>query len=283
MKNFIIEVKNALAKWLGYNVLPIDNSAEISLYPTDVIDPKKFSKEKLRFAKGNLRVISNVHSPSIMPFIPAKNTLGAGVIIAPGGAHSALWIDHEGYQPAKWLCEHGVAAFVLKYRLSMDVNSSYKVSQHALSDIQRAIRLVRHQHNQWGIKKSFIGVMGFSAGGELAGLAAIHGDDQKENAMDEIDRESALPDFQALIYPADTINFSVSKEYPPIFLLAGAKDTEIANDISVLHRKYQQLGLSSEIHIYDNVDHGFGVQKSNQGEVAGWLERFLEWLAKLSS
>ena len=283
MKKFITEVKNALAKWLGYNVLAIDDSAEIPLYPTNVIDPKKFSKEKLRFAKGNLRVISNVHSPSIMPFIPAKNTLGAGVIIAPGGGHSALWIDHEGYLPAKWLCEHGVAAFVLKYRLSMDVNSSYRVGQHALSDIQRAIRMVRNQHMQWGVKKSFVGVMGFSAGGELAGLAAIYGGDRQENAIDEIDRESARPDFQALIYPADTINFPVSKEYPPIFLLAGSKDTEIANEISVLHRRYQQLGSSSEIHIYDDVDHGFGVQKSNQGEVARWLERFLEWLVKLPS
>ncbi len=280
MRPFITEFRNFLARWFGYNVVPIDQTAEIPLYPATSINPKKKSKEKVRFAKGHLRVVSNIHTPSIMPFIPAKNTLGAAVIIAPGGGHSALWIDHEGYLPAQWLCEHGVAAFVLKYRLAMDVSSSYKVHEHALADIQRAIRMIRNQSAQWGIKKNLIGVMGFSAGGELAGLAAIHGGDIHEYPADAIDRESARPDFQALVYPADTSSFRVSKNFPPIFLLAGAKDFEIANEISVLYKKYQESGVHAELHIYEDAGHGFGVQKSNRGEMAKWPEQFLSWLSK---
>jgi acetyl esterase/lipase len=115
------------------------------------------------------------------------------VIIAPGGGHRELWIDHEGYNPAKWLAEKGIAAFVLKYRLARDTNSTYTIDKDALADIQRAIRLVRSRAKEWNIDTARIGVMGFSAGGEVAALAAMRFDHGNENANDEIDRQSARP------------------------------------------------------------------------------------------
>ncbi|MBS1600368.1 MAG: alpha/beta hydrolase [Bacteroidetes bacterium] len=235
--------------------------------------------EKINFM-GKYRLVSNIHRPSITAFIPAKEkATGVAIIIAPGGGHKDIWIEHEGYAPAQWFCEHGIACFVLKYRLSKDVSSIYSVSEHALKDIQRAIRFVRSKSDSWGIEKNKIGVMGFSAGGELAGLAAINFDDGKENASDDIDKQSCYPDFQALIYPSDTRNFPVSKKSPPLFLLAGSLDSEIANDISKLYAKYQQAGSPAVLHIYENVDHGFGVQKSNKGKLADWPMQFYEWLS----
>jgi len=134
--------------------LPASIPGEIFLW--DGVAPgsgNQHGREKITI-NGKYRLISNIHRPSITAFIPAKEkATGGAVIIAPGGGHKDLWIGHEGYQPAQWFCEHGIASFVLKYRLARDVNSIYTVRQHALADMQRAIRLVRSRCSQWGIKK----------------------------------------------------------------------------------------------------------------------------------
>ena len=96
----------------------------------------------------------------------------AAVIIAPGGGHSLLSIDHEGYDVAKLLSGHGVAGFVLKYRLAKEKGSTYTVEKDALGDMQRAIRMVKSRAAEWGVDPERVGVMGFSAGGELAVMAA---------------------------------------------------------------------------------------------------------------
>jgi acetyl esterase/lipase len=89
-------------------------------------------------------LISNIHNPSITPYIPSVDkATGIAVIIAPGGAHRELWIDHEGYTIAQQLAENGIAAFVLKYRLAREKNSTYTVEEHSVKDMLRAIRLVR--------------------------------------------------------------------------------------------------------------------------------------------
>ncbi len=94
------------------------------------------SIEKIRVAETGDHVVSNIHRPSITPYLPVKSS-GAAMIIAPGGGHRELWIDHEGYNPANWLSEKGVAAFVLKYRLARQENSTYTIEQHELADIKR--------------------------------------------------------------------------------------------------------------------------------------------------
>jgi len=279
--NYIDRIRRLLSHIAPFAKLPAVAYEEIFLW--DDITPASVNRqdrEKITVKRKHV-LISNIHRPSLTPFIPPKEiATGAAIIIAPGGGHHDIWIDHEGYQPAQWLCARGIVAFVLKYRLAKDVNSIYTVQQHALADMQRAIRLVRSRCEQWGIKKNAIGVLGFSAGGELAGLAAIHFDDGKEKADDEIDKQSSYPDFQALIYPAGTNRFEVSEKSPPAFLLAGSLDAEIAADISKLYLKYQQAGVPATIHIYENVDHGFGVQQSNTGSVAEWPTQFYEWLSE---
>src|SRR5213075_640289 len=107
---------------------------------------------------------------------------GCAVIVAPGGGHRELWSDHEGHNVARWLSEHGIAAFVLKYRLARETNSNYTVDGHALADMQRALRLVRSRATEWGIATNRIGVMGFSAGGEVAFLSAQRFDSMNRSA-----------------------------------------------------------------------------------------------------
>ena len=122
-------------------------------------------------------------------------------MICPGGGHRVLAIDHEGYDVASWLASKGVAGFVLKYRLANEEGSSYKVDVHALADARRAVRLVRGHAQGMGRRPGRVGLMGFSAGGELAILAGTKFEAGQPDASDPIDRLSSRPDFLMLIYP----------------------------------------------------------------------------------
>ena len=240
----------------------------------------KTGNENIRIAETGDHVISNIHHPSITLYLPAKDkATGAALIIAPGGGHRELWIDHEGHNPAKWLSERGIAVFVLKYRLAKDSNSTYTIDNDELADMQRAIRLVRSRAKEWGVDTARLGVMGFSAGGELAGLAAMYFDDVKINIKDPVDKETCRPTFQALIYPGNSFRLDVVKKSPPLFILGGFQDRkDIAEGIANLYNKYKEAGVSAELHIYANAGHGFGLRATNKGAVAGWLQRFLDWM-----
>jgi endo-1,4-beta-xylanase len=237
----------------------------------------KTGNEKVRIYEGE-QILSNIHHPSITAFLPAKEkTTGTAVIVIPGGGHREIWITHEGYNIAKWLNEKGIAAFVLKYRLARDTNSTYTVDKEELADIQRAIRLVRSRSKEWNVDTARLGVMGFSAGGEVAALSAMRFDNGNSNATDVIEKESSRPAFQALIYPGNSKRFEVVNNTPPVFLLAGYND-EIAKGIVDVYLKYKNANVPAELHIYSNAGHGFGLREKNTGAVTGWIDRFYEWL-----
>ncbi|GAC1428160.1 MAG: alpha/beta hydrolase [Chitinophagaceae bacterium] len=274
-------LKTMLAGLLFMSISVTAQQQEIRLWPKGAPGSEgKTGAEKVRVVMGD-HVISSIHNPSVTTYLPAKEkATGAAVIIAPGGGHSELWIDHEGYNPAKWFSDHGIAAFVLKYRLARDTNSTYTVDKDELADIQRAIRLVRSRAKEWGIDSSRIGVMGFSAGGELAGLSAMHFDYGNRSAPDIIERFSSRPSFQALIYPGNSGRFEVAENAPPVFLVGGYNDRpDIAEGIALVYIKYKKAKVSAELHIYSNAGHGFGIRERNRGAVTGWPSRFVEWLA----
>ena len=253
---------------------------EILLWPQGAPGSEgKTGNEKVRVVQDD-QVISNIHRPSITPYIPAQpNASRAAVIIAPGGGHRELWISHEGFNEAKWLSDHGVAAFVLKYRLARDSNSTYTIDKDELADIQRAIRLVRSRAKEWGIDTAKIGVMGFSAGGEVAALSAMRFDNGNTGAADPIDRIHSRPAFQALIYPGGTGRYEVVQNAPPVFLVAGYGDRDdIAIGLAEVYLKYKKAKVPAELHIYSNAGHGFGMRQRSTGAVAGWMDRFYDWL-----
>lgn len=223
--------------------------------------------------------VSNVHQPTITPYLPAKNNTGVAVIIAPGGGHSKLCLGHEGYALAEWFQEHGVAAFVLKYRLAREPGSTYTIQDHAMADARRAIRTVRSRSKEWGIKPDRIGIMGFSAGGELAAFAAMKSDAGQADAADAIERASSRPDFQALIYPGTSHLFSAEKGMPPVFIACGYGDRkDISEGMASLYLKYKTAGVKAELHIYSNAGHGFGYKPGTKTAAGRWPERFMEWL-----
>ena len=226
------------------------------------------------------RRVSSIHEPSLTVFLPPKEkATGAAVVICPGGGHRVLAIDHEGYEVAHWLASQGVAGFVLKYRLANEEGSTYKVDVHALADARRAVRLVRARAKEWGVDPGRVGLMGFSAGGELAILAGTKFDAGRPDASDPIDRLGSRPDFLMPIYPGFRgTDFNVTKETPPTFLAVADNDKRCA---AICVRFYQELvkaGVSGELHIYARGGHGFGMHDRPM-PVTSWTARLKDWLA----
>jgi acetyl esterase/lipase len=239
----------------------------------------KSSAEKVRVNEYGERIVSSVHRPSITPYLPpTRESTGVAVIVIPGGGHRELWMDHEGYAVAQWLSQHGVAAFVLKYRLAREEGSTYTIEGTELSDIKRAIRLVRYRAAEWSLDADRIGVMGFSAGGELASLAATRYDTGLADA-DPVDRESSRPAFQALFYPGPAHDMTFTKDTPPAFLVCGEDDnTEIALGVPELYMALKHAGVSAELHVFARAGHGFGLRPTNQPPVSDWPQLFVDWL-----
>jgi endo-1,4-beta-xylanase len=257
---------------------------EILLWPNGAPGSEgKTNEEMVRIAApGGDHVISHVHKPSIRVYLPSPDkATGAAVIVVPGGGHSELWIDHEGYNVARWLSEHGVAAFVLKYRLARETNSTYTVDGDEMADMRRSIRLVRSRAAEWGIQTDRLGVVGFSAGGELAYKAAMSFDSGVPDAPDPIDRQSSKPDFQGLIYPGNSKGIVPAANSPPVFLACGNNDRpDISQGLATVYLKFKQVNVPAELHIYAGVGHGFGLRPTTTGPVAKWIDRYYEWLGE---
>lgn len=238
-------------------------------------------EEKVRiYEPTGDHIISNIHNPSITPFIPAKEkSTGVAIIIAPGGGHRELWIDHEGYNVAKKLNDNGIAAFVLKYRLAGQENSTYTIDKDEVNDMLRAIRFVRRQSKEWNIDPNKIGIIGFSAGGEVAGLADMNSDDGLADAKDSIDTFSSKPNFQALIYPGGSNRIIPTEQSSPAFLVCGYHDRDdISKGIANLYLKFKKQNIPAELHIYANAGHGFGIRKDDKGASSKWLNAFIAWI-----
>jgi endo-1,4-beta-xylanase len=227
--------------------------------------------------------VSNIHFPTLTVYPPEKaKATDCAVIICPGGGHRNLVMQKEGYDIARWLSDHGLVAFVLKNRLAHDdatpagTPQPYTIERDALADAQRAIRLVRSRAAGWGVDPAKVGIMGFSAGGELAALAAAHPDAGNAAAADAIDRFSAAPAFQGLIYPGQSQKIRPMKGAAPAFLACGADDRpDISEGLPKAYLLFKDAGVPVELHIYAGVGHGFGLRP---GPAADWADRFLAWL-----
>jgi endo-1,4-beta-xylanase len=260
-----------------------DEPPEIPLWANGApgFEDRKAQKEVKKAQKGDEYTISNVHQPSLTVFLPPKEkATGVAVVLAPGGGHRELWLVHEGINEARWLSQRGIAAFVLKYRLAREKGSPYKIDVHALQDGQRAVRLVRSRAQEWGLNPSAVGLMGFSAGGEVTALVCNQADPGKADAADPVERQNARPDFQALVYsgPLGIRGQAVTKDLPPTFIVVGNEDpfaVLLANHYLALRK----VGVSTELHVYAKVGHGFGLRESNrQRPVGSWPERFEDFL-----
>lgn len=225
--------------------------------------------------------LRNIHAPSLTAFpAPPAHRNGAAVIVIPGGGHKLLVWTNEGTKVATALNRMGLTAFVLKYRLANEAGSTYSVAGDAADDARRAIRWVRAHAADYGIDPHRVGAMGFSAGGELVSLIADNPEPAGRPAHDAIDRESARPDFQVLVFPGPRgIPATAIATAPPAFLVAGSRDACCAAPSVALYEQLRKAGVSAELHMYADSDHAFNLDESNRISILHWPDRLNDWLA----
>jgi acetyl esterase/lipase len=246
--------------------------------------------------------VSNVHEPSLTPYLaPAGTRPATAVIVCPGGGYNLLAADHEGRAVAEWLNGLGVSAFVLKYRLREYGHPA------PLRDVLRAVRLLRSDAPKWGIAPDRIGVVGFSAGGHLAASSGTLFDEADGRTGAPLDATSARPDFMILVYPVIrlagpyahtgsgrsllgaqatpellerySLDARVTKDTPPAFLVHGGTDTAVPPENSVLfYLALRRAGVAAELHLYQAGPHGIGLRPGN-GPMSDWPKRCAEWMA----
>ncbi len=265
-----------------------DHPASIALWPKGApgFEDKRDEKEVVvesGSGRSGFIAVSNVHNPTITPYLPAPDkATGVAVVVAPGGGHRVLAMTHEGYSVGQWLADHGIAAFVLKYRLERGTTGArYSYSKEAMADMQRAIRTIHSRAGEWHIDPDAIGVMGFSAGGEVAALAAKEYDDGQADAADPIDRVGCKPAFQALIYPGKSYLIVPDKNSPPAFLACSFDDRrDISAGLAEVYLRFHDAGVPAELHIFSSGGHGFGLRPGGTKPVNDWPTRFVEWLGE---
>jgi acetyl esterase/lipase len=231
------------------------------------------------------RQIKNVSHPTLTLFQaePGKAS-GVAVIVAPGGGFRDLESVKEGEKGALWLNSIGVTAFVLKYRIPADPKSpQFAVS---LPDAQRAVSLVRSRAAEWGLKSDRIGMMGFSAGAQLAVAAGTRFTDRSYPAADPVDEASCRPDFGIIIYPGGLLTkgteeldplFTVTKDTPPMFIVDAESDRVDSENCTSLFVALKRAKVPAELHLYTLGEHGFALTPSPK-PYGTWPQRCQDWM-----
>ena len=238
--------------------------------------------------------------PTLAIYLPER-PIGTAVVVCPGGGYRNLAMDHEGGQIARWYNSLGIAAFVLKYRLGPKYNHPVQIS-----DVQRAIRIVRQGAWRYGVRPDRIGVMGFSAGGHLASTAATHFDAGDADAEDPIDRVSSRPDYAVLCYPVISLTTEythqgskrnllgdnpdaalaeslsnekqITAETPPTFLWHTTEDAAVPPENSLLfYLGLRKAGVPGELHIFERGRHGMGLAWGDR-VLGAWPDLLANWL-----
>ena len=232
---------------------------------------------------GRIQSIVNIHHPSIeLHRADARFNTGAAIIVIAGGGHRTLNVGTEGGDLVHYFYNYGINTVILRNRLRAD---GYSAETDAVNDTLAAIRLVRTHAGEWSIDPAKIGVMGFSAGAELAGAAAVFYENYAKDNPADI---SARPDFVGLLYPGPT-PFTrdpatpIPADAPPSFIAsAGSGDRVHAlwadqYFAAMLQRSVPNL----ELHIYGNGVHADGLKDRNGIPFGKWQDRFIDWFRDL--
>ena len=241
--------------------------------------------------------------PTLTPYLPdAAKATGAAIVICPGGGYGGL-SKHEGQDYALYLNQHGVAGFVLRYRLG---SHGYR-HPAMLNDAARAVRLVRARAGDWKVDPKRVGIMGSSAGGHLASTLVTHFDAGKPDASDPVERQSSRPDVGVLCYavismgpnthggskknllgenpPEELVKLlsnelQVTKETPPCFIWHTYEDKAVKVENSLdFAAALRRCGVPFDLHIYQQGRHGIGLaDKEPFANPHPWAHDLVFWL-----
>lgn len=251
------------------------------------------------------RAAHDVTLPSLSIFRPRRAD-GSAILIIPGGGYKWVVIDKEGFEGARHFCGQGATVYVLRYRLP---HQGWAASAEApLQDAQRAVRVIRSRASADGIDPARVMVVGFSAGGHVAGSLASRFDAEVHPAQDGIDLLAARPDAAALIYPVATmarpyahegsrlnllgaepsseavrawsLEHMVRPDMPPVFLLHAGDDAAVPVENSLmLYSALRASGVPAVLHVFEAGGHGFGLRGIKGTPLEVWPRLLLQWSA----
>lgn len=256
--------------------------------PPTAMVPKSEATAKLIQSYGGVgpNRISDVSDPTITIFRPEKPN-GASVIVAPGGGFMFLSYAHEGTQVCEWLNSLGVTAVLLKYRTpTRDEKVMFELP---VQDAERALALMRHHAAEWKLDPKRVGLLGFSAGANLAGHVAWDRGSRTYPQKPELDDRRG-PDFLVFIYGGGFLDkddpskfrpgFNIPPDAPPVFFLVAHDDKTNPIEAAMLYLEYKKRDLSAELHICAKGGHGFGMRKDGK-PINDWPQRCAEWMKSL--
>tara|TARA_B100001113_G_C21061459_1_gene601361 strand:+ start:154 stop:1083 length:930 start_codon:yes stop_codon:yes gene_type:complete len=259
---------------------------------------------------GTGRIFRKVVNPEIWYYPTSiKKRNKTAVLVIPGGGYQGLWFDHEGVKVANWLNRLGITAFVLKHRVPHWESEDCR-SKVALSDAQRAMRIIRSNSKKWDVNPNKIGVLGFSAGGHLASTLSTHHDNGLDLSEVEIDKTSSRPDFSVLVYPVITMQdthythngtkenllgnkpskdlkdyfsneLQVKEDTPPAILIHTNEDVGVPPENSInYYLALRKFNIPSALHIWEGGTHGLGLANNYDGSFKNWPNTVKNWMVE---
>lgn len=244
--------------------------------------------------------LGHVSTPQMQVYLPPKEKANGGaVLVCPGGGFSILAWDLEGTEVAEWLNSIGFAAILVKYRVPTrdhgdalnDAGNAPMKAVGPVMDAQRSMSLTRAHAAEWGLDPKRIGIMGFSAGGETAGLTAILGAQRLYEKVDASDEHSCTPNFALPIYPGgfyDKVSgglksyLKVTKDTPPMFFVMAQDDHVNSLNCTVLYTELTKNKVPAELHLFAQGGHGYGLRPTST-PVTHWPKSAKHWLEAIGA
>ncbi|WP_304190287.1 alpha/beta hydrolase [Phenylobacterium aquaticum] len=252
------------------------------------------------------RIIKGVTRPTLTVFRPAHPN-GAALLMAPGGGYAWVVMDKEGYEAAERFAASGVTVFVMTYRLPQEGWAAGPDTP--LQDAQRALRLIRFHAADYGVDPHRLGVIGFSAGGHVAGMLTLAFDRPVYAPIDSVDQVSARPDISILMYPVASMDAAIAHvgsrrnllgeapsldrtaayslealarpDAPPVMLVHALDDRSVPVENSLrLLAALRAAHVPVEAHLFEEGGHGFGIRFAAGKPAQAWPDLVLGWMRR---
>lgn len=253
------------------------------------------------------RAVTGIRAPEMTVYAP-EHPNGVALLVTPGGSYQRVVLDKEGSDLAAPFNTKGYTLFVMTYRMPADGHA--EGANAPLADAQRALRTLRANAATWHINPQKIGVMGFSAGGHVAASLETRYDEAVYSPLDDVDKQSARPDFVVLGYPVISMDkaiahpgsrsaligdapsaeqikhyspeLNVTAQTPPTFLMHAVDDPSVPVDNSlVMFNALRAHHVPTELHLFAEGKHGFGIRGAKGLPAAAWPELAMNWIASL--
>ena len=260
----------------------VDKESMIDLWPEEYLGEKGTSRGALEPSKGdNIARLTEVSIPTLTVYkAPSAKAPAPAVMVCPGGGYTILAIDLEGTEIADWLNSMGVTAIVLKYRVPDN-------EQGAFEDAQRAMSIICSRAKEFNIDPNRIGVIGFSAGGNLSARLCTNYTQRSYQPIDPIDKVSCRPDFAMLVYPYLLGEdgqlqklLKVDSQTPPAIMIH-AQDDWVKPENSIYYfLSLKNAKVPAELHVFPTGGHGYGLRPTEHA-VSGWPALCNTWLQKM--